>query len=75
MIGTKPYAKLKYREVKGREMAYIDEGEGDARFVTPSDQRAESKRRRRSSGGKPKLQELVFFSRGNGNAKCGSLIP
>jgi haloalkane dehalogenase len=30
MIGTKPYAKLKYREVKGRQMAYIDEGEGDA---------------------------------------------
>ena len=27
MIGTKPYAKLKYREVKGRQMAYIDEGE------------------------------------------------
>jgi hypothetical protein len=22
MIGTKPYAKLKYREVKGRQMAY-----------------------------------------------------
>jgi alpha/beta hydrolase fold len=30
MIGTKPYEKLKYREVKGRQMAYIDEGEGDA---------------------------------------------
>ena len=30
IIGTKPYAKLKYREVKGRQMAYIDEGEGDA---------------------------------------------
>ena len=30
MIGTKPYAKLKYREVKGRQMAYIDDGEGDA---------------------------------------------
>jgi hypothetical protein len=28
MIGTKPYAKLKYREVKGRQMAYIDEGRG-----------------------------------------------
>jgi hypothetical protein len=26
-IGTKPYAELKYREVKGRRMAYIDEGE------------------------------------------------
>jgi hypothetical protein len=32
MIGTKPYAKLKYREVKGRQMAYIDEGEGDGTF-------------------------------------------
>ena len=30
MIGSKPYAELKYREVKGRRMAYIDEGEGDA---------------------------------------------
>jgi len=30
MIGTKPYAELKYREVKGRRMAYIDEGDGDA---------------------------------------------
>ncbi|HXJ33971.1 MAG TPA: haloalkane dehalogenase [Candidatus Eisenbacteria bacterium] len=30
MIGTKPYAELKYREVAGRRMAYIDEGEGDA---------------------------------------------
>jgi hypothetical protein len=30
MIGTKPYAKLRYREVKGRQMAYIDEGDGDA---------------------------------------------
>src|SRR5271165_2068922 len=29
-IGSKPYAELKYREVKGRRMAYIDEGEGDA---------------------------------------------
>jgi len=28
MIGTKPCAKLKYREVKGRQMAYIDEGRG-----------------------------------------------
>jgi hypothetical protein len=27
MIGTKPYAKLKYREVKGRQMAYIDKGD------------------------------------------------
>ena len=30
MIGTKPYAELKYRDVNGRRMAYIDEGEGDA---------------------------------------------
>jgi haloalkane dehalogenase len=30
MIGSRPYAKLKYREVKGTRMAYIDEGKGDA---------------------------------------------
>jgi haloalkane dehalogenase len=30
MIGSTPYAKLKYREVNGSRMAYIDEGEGDA---------------------------------------------
>jgi len=30
MIGTKPYAELKYREVNGRRMAYIDEGAGGA---------------------------------------------
>ncbi len=30
MIGTKPYAKLKYREVEGVQMAYLDEGRGDA---------------------------------------------
>jgi len=30
MIGNKPYAKLKYREIRGSRMAYIDEGEGDA---------------------------------------------
>jgi len=30
MIGNKPYAELKYCEVNGRRMAYIDEGEGDA---------------------------------------------
>src|SRR5271165_591038 len=30
MIGNTPYAKRKYREVKGSRMAYIDEGEGDA---------------------------------------------
>jgi len=30
MIGTAPYAELRYREINGRRMAYIDEGEGDA---------------------------------------------
>jgi haloalkane dehalogenase len=30
MIGTKPYAQLKYRNVNGKRMAFIDEGEGDA---------------------------------------------
>ena len=30
MTGSKPYAKLKYRDVKGSRMAYIDEGAGDA---------------------------------------------
>ena len=30
MIGSKPYAKLKIREVNGARMAYVDEGEGDA---------------------------------------------
>jgi haloalkane dehalogenase len=30
MIGSKPYASLKYREVNGSRTAYIDEGEGDA---------------------------------------------
>lgn len=30
MIGSKPYAELKYREVNGMRMAYIDEGEGDS---------------------------------------------
>ena len=30
MIGPKPYGKLKYREIKGHRMAYIDEGAGDA---------------------------------------------
>lgn len=29
MIGRKPYTDLKYREVKGSGMAYIDEGKGD----------------------------------------------
>ena len=30
MIGSKPYASHKHREVNGRRMVYIDEGEGDA---------------------------------------------
>ncbi len=30
MIGTKPYGQLKYREIKGHRMAYVDEGVGDA---------------------------------------------
>jgi len=30
MIGSKPYATLKYREVNGARMAYVDEGDGDA---------------------------------------------
>ncbi len=30
MIGSKPYANLKHREVNGSRMAYIDEGVGDA---------------------------------------------
>jgi len=30
MIGTKPYAQLKHREIHGKRMAYIDEGIGDA---------------------------------------------
>jgi haloalkane dehalogenase len=30
MIGTEPYREIKYREVNGKPMAYIDEGEGDA---------------------------------------------
>ena len=30
MAGAKPYAELRFRDVKGRRMAYIDEGEGDA---------------------------------------------
>ena len=30
MTGSKPYAELKRREIKGTPMAYIDEGEGDA---------------------------------------------
>jgi len=30
MVGTKPYGQLRYREVNGSRMAYVDEGEGDA---------------------------------------------
>lgn len=30
MIESKPYAKLKYREVRNSRMAYLDEGDGDA---------------------------------------------
>ena len=30
MAGAEPYGKLKYRDVKGSRMAYVDEGEGDA---------------------------------------------
>ena len=30
MIGIKPYSQLKYIEVKGKRMAYIDEGDGGA---------------------------------------------
>ncbi|MBZ9772479.1 haloalkane dehalogenase [Mesorhizobium sp. CO1-1-8] len=30
MVGTKPYGKLKFKEIKGKRMAYIDEGQGDA---------------------------------------------
>ena len=30
MIGTRPYGTLKYRQINDRQMAYVDEGEGDA---------------------------------------------
>ena len=30
MIGAKPYAELKYRDIRGTRMAYVEEGEGDA---------------------------------------------
>ena len=30
MFGAKPYGRLRYREVNGRRMAYVDEGQGDA---------------------------------------------
>ena len=30
MVGAKPYGKLQHKEVAGKRMAYVDEGEGDA---------------------------------------------
>jgi haloalkane dehalogenase len=30
MTGVKPYARLRFQDIHGRRMAYIDEGEGDA---------------------------------------------
>ena len=30
MAGVAPYGKLKYKDVKGSRMAYVDEGQGDA---------------------------------------------
>ena len=30
MPGSKPYGQLQYKEVNGKRMAYIDEGQGDA---------------------------------------------
>ncbi|MEU6201237.1 haloalkane dehalogenase [Streptomyces sp. NPDC047061] len=30
MAGAKPYGQLRYREIHGKQMAYIDEGKGDA---------------------------------------------
>ncbi|AGB26906.1 hypothetical protein Mycsm_06792 (plasmid) [Mycobacterium sp. JS623] len=30
MFGAKPYRRLQYREVNGRRMAEVDEGQGDA---------------------------------------------
>jgi pimeloyl-ACP methyl ester carboxylesterase len=30
MIGAKPYGRLQYRNVNGKRMAYVDEGQGDA---------------------------------------------
>lgn len=29
MAGTEPFAELRYREIAGKRMAYIDEGEGE----------------------------------------------
>ena len=30
MIGATPYGHLQYREVNGQQMAYVDEGDGEA---------------------------------------------
>ena len=30
MGGATPYGQLRYRDVKGSRMAYVDEGEGEA---------------------------------------------
>ena len=30
MVGAKPYGHLRYRNVNGKQMAYVDEGQGDA---------------------------------------------
>jgi pimeloyl-ACP methyl ester carboxylesterase len=30
MVGAKPYGQLRYRDVNGKPMAYVDEGDGDA---------------------------------------------
>jgi haloalkane dehalogenase len=30
MLGAKPYGRLQYREINGKRMAYVDEGQGDA---------------------------------------------
>ena len=30
MAGTKPYGQLQYKEVNGKQMAYVDEGDGNA---------------------------------------------
>jgi haloalkane dehalogenase len=30
MFGVKPYGQLQYRDVNGKQMAYVDEGDGDA---------------------------------------------
>ena len=30
MVGAKPYGQLQYKEIAGKRMAYVDEGQGDA---------------------------------------------